>query len=78
MENVYPGGVGCIIQKGEWLKKLGEMKAQPVCPLLMFSAWQGCHLNTPWDVMGRDSGHFLPRNPSWSSQMLWWVFSGVC
>ncbi|XP_027518252.1 uncharacterized protein LOC113956190 isoform X1 [Corapipo altera] len=23
MENVYPGGVGCIIQKGEWLKKLG-------------------------------------------------------
>lgn len=25
MENVYPGGIGCIIQKGEWLKKLGEM-----------------------------------------------------
>ncbi|NXU53613.1 YRDC protein, partial [Turnix velox] len=23
MENVYPGGIGCIIQKGEWLKKLG-------------------------------------------------------
>ncbi|NXL70021.1 YRDC protein, partial [Leptocoma aspasia] len=23
MENVYPGGVGCIIRKGEWLKKLG-------------------------------------------------------
>ncbi|OXB75968.1 UNVERIFIED_CONTAM: hypothetical protein H355_012936 [Colinus virginianus] len=23
MENVYPGGVGCIIKKGEWLKKLG-------------------------------------------------------
>lgn len=25
MENVYPGGIGCIIKKGEWLKKLGEM-----------------------------------------------------
>lgn len=25
MEHVYPGGIGCIIQKGEWLKKLGEM-----------------------------------------------------
>lgn len=24
MENVYPGGIGCIIKKGEWLKKLGE------------------------------------------------------
>uniref|UniRef100_A0A8B9CRQ4 Threonylcarbamoyl-AMP synthase n=1 Tax=Anser brachyrhynchus TaxID=132585 RepID=A0A8B9CRQ4_9AVES len=23
MENVYPGGIGCIIKKGEWLKKLG-------------------------------------------------------
>ncbi|NXP40736.1 SUA5 synthase, partial [Leiothrix lutea] len=23
MENVYPGGIGCIIRKGEWLKKLG-------------------------------------------------------
>ncbi|NXG09992.1 YRDC protein, partial [Sakesphorus luctuosus] len=23
MENVYPGAIGCIIQKGEWLKKLG-------------------------------------------------------
>ncbi|XP_061454486.1 uncharacterized protein LOC133371277 [Rhineura floridana] len=23
MENVYPGGIGCIVQKGEWLKKLG-------------------------------------------------------
>ncbi|XP_062820012.1 uncharacterized protein LOC134294080 [Anolis carolinensis] len=23
MESVYPGGVGCIVQKGEWLKKLG-------------------------------------------------------
>ncbi|NXO81217.1 YRDC protein, partial [Sitta europaea] len=23
MENVYPGGIGCIIQKGEWLRKLG-------------------------------------------------------
>ncbi|NXP73230.1 YRDC protein, partial [Ramphastos sulfuratus] len=23
MEHVYPGGIGCIIKKGEWLKKLG-------------------------------------------------------
>ncbi|XP_069068155.1 uncharacterized protein [Pleurodeles waltl] len=23
MENVYPGGISCIVQKGEWLKKLG-------------------------------------------------------
>ncbi|NXT45507.1 YRDC protein, partial [Pluvianellus socialis] len=23
MEKVYPGGIGCIIKKGEWLKKLG-------------------------------------------------------
>ncbi|XP_048369782.1 uncharacterized protein LOC125442459 [Sphaerodactylus townsendi] len=23
MENVYPGGIGCIVKKGEWLKTLG-------------------------------------------------------
>uniref|UniRef100_A0A8C4SKF8 Threonylcarbamoyl-AMP synthase n=1 Tax=Erpetoichthys calabaricus TaxID=27687 RepID=A0A8C4SKF8_ERPCA len=23
MRNVYPGGIGCIVRKGEWLKKLG-------------------------------------------------------
>ncbi|XP_072837310.2 putative threonylcarbamoyl-AMP synthase [Pogona vitticeps] len=23
MEHVYPGGIGCIVKKGQWLKKLG-------------------------------------------------------
>ncbi|KAK6473738.1 hypothetical protein HHUSO_G27234 [Huso huso] len=23
MRNIYPGGIGCIVRKGEWLKKLG-------------------------------------------------------
>lgn len=75
MENVYPGGIGCIIRKGEWLKKLGEMsRTVLLSPFRVFST-----PNTLWDdVMGRDSGLFIPRNPPWSSQMLRWMLSRGC
>jgi len=69
MENVYPGGIGCIIKKGEWLKKLGETNRTALLSLFQHSR---SAVHTPcWMSMGRDYVHFMVRNHLWSSYMPW-------
>lgn len=70
MENVYPGGIGCIIQKGEWLKKLGEMRSTALLsPFHVFSraGLQSQHL---LGCNGERFQSLSPRNPPWSSRIL--------
>ncbi|XP_068008361.1 uncharacterized protein [Melanerpes formicivorus] len=44
MEHVYPGGIGCIIKKGEWLKKLVRPKMMQYFGLLLRSSGQDAFL----------------------------------
>lgn len=69
MERVYPGGIGCIIKKGEWLKKLGEMNGTALLPLLHGSNTAG--LQSFGTSVGRDSVHFILRNQLRGSNVPW-------
>lgn len=69
MERVYPGGIGCIIKKGEWLKKLGEMNGTALLPVSHGSNTAG--LQSFGASVGRDSVHFILRNQLGSLYMPW-------
>lgn len=71
MENVYPGGIGCIIRKGEWLKKLGETSSTTLLsPFHVFST-AGLHSQHPLGCDGERFWSLYPKKSAWSSQMLW-------
>lgn len=67
MENVYPGGIGCIIKKGEWLKKLGEENMTSL--LSFFHVFSTASMQSFGMTRGRASVHFILRKHLWSSYM---------